>query len=106
MLHKFLPGLTLLLFSLPLTSGCQTQEPVMWSAAHNKRHALKIIEGFEDTWVAIDRVFFDIEDLPGQDAGDHFRREGMAILNGLHGFHMDVDSIIFDLPEYPLETEY
>ena len=106
MLRKFLPGMALVALCLPLTTGCHTKEPVVWSSAHNKRHALRIIEGFEETWVAVDRIFFDLEDSPGQDAGDHFRREGMAILEGLQGFHRDSDSILFDMTEYPLEAEY
>jgi len=106
MLYKFLLGMALVVLSLPLTSGCNTREPVFWSAAHNKRHALRVLEGLEETWVAVDRIFFDLEEVPGQTPEDHFRREGMAIFHGLHAFHMDADAVIFDMPEYPLESEY
>jgi hypothetical protein len=97
--------------------GCQTKEPVIYGEAHLKRHALTFVDGFshptpfnpvpfDHLHADVDRIFYGIEDYPGESYGDHISREGMSFVNGLHRFHMDMDRIIFDMPEYPLETEY
>ncbi len=108
---------SLALCLLPLASGCHTSQPVIYSEAHLKRHGLTLVDGFHhptplnpipfDTVHAdFDRIFYGIEDYPGEPWGDHAAREGMSFLHGFHRFHMDLDRIVFDMPEYPLEGDY
>ena len=85
--------------------GCSTKEPVIWSSAHNKRHALTILEGFNDTKNSIDRLIFGLEEDPNEGFTDYLGRLVNTIPHGLHRFHMDLDRVVLDMEEYPLETE-
>jgi hypothetical protein len=86
-------------------AGCSTKEPVIWSAAHNKRHALTLIEGFNETKTSIDRIIFGLEEVPDEGFADYMGRVVGTIPHGLHRFHMDLDRVVLDMDDYPLETE-
>ncbi|HVR72800.1 MAG TPA: hypothetical protein VMT52_00635 [Planctomycetota bacterium] len=86
--------------------GCASKEPVVYSAAHNKRHALTLLDQSNELLVDMERIFFDMEEFPNESVGERTGRWGLAFLNGMHRFHMNMDRILFDMPEYPIETEY
>src|SRR5262245_52401845 len=71
------------LLAAPLASGCSTKEPVLWSAAHNKRIALTLIDGFSHPTLlnpipfdqahnSFDRIFYGIEEYPNEPYMDHW----------------------------------
>jgi len=105
MFRLFLLTAALASLVVAMGSGCSTNEPVIWSYAHNKRHALTIVDGLGQTWDDIDRIFFNMENYPDEPVGERFLREGKSITYGLHRFHVTVDDALFDMPEYPLESE-
>jgi hypothetical protein len=49
---------------LPLSVSCGTREPVLWSWPHNKRHIMKIMDGFHRLHMDVDRIVFDMEEYP------------------------------------------
>lgn len=85
--------------------GCQTKEPVLWSSAHMKRHGMTIVDGSRDLVSEVERIVFDMEEVPDETVAEHFGRIGQTFTYGFHRIHMNVDRIIFDMPEYPLEVE-
>ncbi|MBI4601186.1 MAG: hypothetical protein HY721_04415 [Planctomycetes bacterium] len=95
-----------LAFLAALGAGCQTKEPVIYGAAHNKRRALTVIDGFKRSALDVERVFFGLEEHPNEGFVDNMGRLVMTVPYGLHRFHMNFDRIIFDMEEYPLESEY
>jgi hypothetical protein len=62
--RRLLLTLGAVLFLLPLGSGCETNEPVIWSLPHNKRRILTVLNGFHRLHMDIDRIIFDMEEYP------------------------------------------
>ena len=62
--RRLLLSLGAVLLLLPLGAGCETNEPVIWSLPHNKRHGLTILNGFHRLHMDIDRIIFDMEEYP------------------------------------------
>jgi len=60
-------GLLGLLALLFMPAGCSTNRPVIWSWPHNKRRIMTILGDFHEFHMDIDRIFFDMEDLPLED---------------------------------------
>ena len=44
--------------------GCSTRDPVIWSWPHNKRHVNRVLEGFHQMHMDIDRIIFDMPTYP------------------------------------------
>ncbi len=64
MLKKGLIIAALLAMFVPFNAGCSTTEPVIYSWHHNKRRLKSIANGFHELHMAIDRIFFDMEEYP------------------------------------------
>jgi hypothetical protein len=64
MLRKLMIALGLVGIVLPLGSGCSTNEPVIWSAPHNKRRVMTVLNGFHRLHMDFDRIIFDMEEYP------------------------------------------
>ena len=60
-------GLLAVLGLLFLPVGCMTNRPVIWSWPHNKRHIMTVLDQFHKVHMDIDRIFFDMEELPVED---------------------------------------
>ncbi|MGQ9591989.1 MAG: hypothetical protein ACUVYA_17040 [Planctomycetota bacterium] len=64
MFRRVLLALGVLALLVPLSSGCQTREPVPWSWPHNKRRVLTILNGLHRFHMDFDRIVFDMEEYP------------------------------------------
>ena len=60
-------GLVFLLAAMFLPAGCMTPRPHIWSWPHNKRRILTILEDFHEVHMDIDRILFDMDELPLED---------------------------------------
>jgi len=52
---------------LPFEVGCMTNRPVLWSWPHHKRRINTMLGQFHKVHMDIDRIFFDMEELPLED---------------------------------------
>jgi hypothetical protein len=55
------------LLFLPIPVGCMTNRPVIWSWPHHKRRIMTVLEQFHQVHMDIDRIVFDMDELPLED---------------------------------------
>ncbi len=55
------------LLLLPLPVGCMTNRPVLWSWPHHKRRIMTMLEQFHQVHMDVDRIVFDMEEVPLED---------------------------------------
>jgi hypothetical protein len=64
MLRRILLSLGVVALLLPVSTACSTREPVMWSWPHHKRRIMTVLNGFHRFHMDVDRIVFDMEEMP------------------------------------------